>query len=450
MNIILLSGGSGQRLWPLSNDIRSKQFIRILTGEEGRVESMLTRVYRQILAADRDANVTIATSKKQVSSIRNQLGDKVNVCVEPCRRDTFPAICLAAAYLRDLQGVGEEEGVVVCPVDPYVEDSYFEALKELGGMAERGEANLSLLGIEPTYASEKYGYILPVSGERVSRVDTFREKPDAAAAEKYIAGGALWNGGVFAFRLGYLLGKARELLSFQNYGELRARYESFRKISFDYAVAEREKDIRVLRYRGQWKDLGTWNTFTEAMAEPVLGRGILNETCSNTHLVNELNIPILCMGCKDMVVAASSDGILVSDKVQSSYIKPFVEQMEQQVMYAEKSWGSFTVLDVQEDSLTIKIVLLPGHGLYYHSHEHRDEVWTVTSGRGRVVLDGVERAVGPGDVVSMPAGCKHTVFADTELKILEAQLGENITVEDKQKYPLEVAGRAALSEQEPR
>ncbi len=437
MNIILLSGGSGQRLWPLSNDIRSKQFIRILTGEEGQVESMLTRVYRQILSADREAKVTIATSKKQVSVIRNQLGDRVDVCVEPCRRDTFPAICLAAAYLQERQGVGEEEGVVVCPVDPYVEDSYFEALKELGRMAEQGEANLSLLGIEPTYASEKYGYILPVSGDRVSRVNTFREKPDVAAAEKYIAEGALWNGGVFAFRLGYLLEKAREMLSFRDYGDLFARYESLQKISFDYAVAEGEKDIQVLRYGGQWKDLGTWNTFTEAMAEPVLGRGILNDTCANTHVVNELNIPILCMGCRDMVVAASSDGILVSDKVQSSYIKPYVERMEQQIMYAEKSWGSFTVLDVQEDSLTIKIVLLPGHGLYYHSHENRDEVWTVMSGRGRVVLDGAERAVGPGDVVSMPAGCKHTVFADAELKIIEVQLGENITVEDKCKYPLE-------------
>ena len=437
MNIILLSGGSGQRLWPLSNDIRSKQFIRILTGEEGQVESMLTRVYRQILSADREAKVTIATSKKQVSVIRNQLGDRVDVCVEPCRRDTFPAICLAAAYLQERQGVGEEEGVVVCPVDPYVEDSYFEALKELGRMAEQGEANLSLLGIEPTYASEKYGYILPVSGDRVSRVNTFREKPDVAAAEKYIAEGALWNGGVFAFRLGYLLEKAREMLSFRDYGDLFARYESLQKISFDYAVAEGEKDIQVLRYGGQWKDLGTWNTFTEAMAEPVLGRGILNDTCANTHVVNELNIPILCMGCRDMVVAASSDGILVSDKVQSSYIKPYVERMEQQIMYAEKSWGSFTVLDVQEDSLTIKIVLLPGHGLYYHSHENRDEVWTVMSGRGRVMLDGAERAVGPGDVVSMPAGCKHTVFADAELKIIEVQLGENITVEDKCKYPLE-------------
>ena len=440
MNIILLSGGIGQRLWPLSNNIRSKQFIRIFSNEEGKLESMLTRVYRQIISADPEAVITIATSRKQISSIRNQLGDRVSVCAEPCRRDTFPAICLAASYLYYEQGVGEEEAVVVCPVDPYVEDSYFEALKELSGMAEAGSANLFLLGIEPTYASEKYGYILPESSARVSKVETFREKPDAATAQGYIARGALWNGGVFAFRLGYLMRRAHELLSFTDYRDLYARYGELKRISFDYALAEQEKAVQVLRYNGGWKDLGTWNTFTEAMTEPVLGKGILNETCENTNVVNELNIPILCMGCRNMVVAASSDGILVSDKEQSSYIKPFVEQIEQQVMYAEKSWGSFTVLDVQEDSLTIKIVLLPGHGLYYHSHDHRDEVWTVMSGTGRAVIDGVERKVCAGDVISMPAGCRHTVSAETELKIIEVQMGENITVEDKHKYPLQQDG----------
>ena len=436
MNIILLSGGSGKRLWPLSNDIRSKQFIRMLSDGQGGFESMLGRVYRQISAVDPGARITIATGRKQVSLIKNQLGDRVNVCVEPCRRDTFPAVSLAASYLRDVQGVEEDEPVVVCPVDPYVEEPYFRALHEMAQMAGAGGANLYLMGIEPTYPSEKYGYIIPASSERVSGVDTFREKPDVSTAREYIAQGALWNGGVFACRLGYLLDKAHELIDFADYQDLFCRYGEMEKISFDYAVAEREPEIRVLRFGGQWKDLGTWNTFSEAMADSALGRATLNETCENTHVVNELNIPILCMGCRDMVVAASSDGILISDKEQSSYIKPYVERIEQQVMYAEKSWGSFTVLDVQEDSLTIKIVLLPGHALHYHSHEHRDEVWTVMGGRGRAVIDGVERSVSPGDVISMPAGCRHTVSADSELKIIEVQIGKNISVEDKCKHEL--------------
>ena len=131
MNIILLSGGSGKRLWPLSNDVRSKQFIKIFKNEDGQYESMVQRVYRQILAVDENADVTIATSKSQVSVIHNQLGDRVGISVEPCRRDTFPAIVLAAAYLHDVKGISREEIVVVCPVDPYVEDDSEEKLQNL-------------------------------------------------------------------------------------------------------------------------------------------------------------------------------------------------------------------------------------------------------------------------------------------------------------------------------
>jgi len=121
MNIVLLSGGSGKRLWPLSNDIRSKQFLKILKGENGKYESMVQRVYRQICSVDSNAEVTVATSKSQISMIRNQLGDKVGISVEPCRRDTFPAIALTTAYLHDVKGISEEEVIIVCPVDPYVE-----------------------------------------------------------------------------------------------------------------------------------------------------------------------------------------------------------------------------------------------------------------------------------------------------------------------------------------
>lgn len=154
MNIILLSGGSGKRLWPLSNDIRSKQFIKIFKDPDGNYESMVQRVYRQIRKIDPDAAVTIATSRAQVSAIHNQLGEEIGISVEPCRKDTFPAIVLATAYLHDIKGLGEEEPVVVCPVDPYVDDEYFKAIDALGRQAVKGEANLVLMGIEPTYPSE--------------------------------------------------------------------------------------------------------------------------------------------------------------------------------------------------------------------------------------------------------------------------------------------------------
>lgn len=434
MNIILLSGGSGKRLWPLSNDIRSKQFIKIFKTDDG-YESMVQRVYRQITEVDKDASVTIATSKTQVSAIHNQLGDSVGVCVEPCRRDTFPAIALATAYLHDVKGVGPDEPVVVCPVDPYVNNDYFEALKQLSDLAEKGGANLSLMGIEPTYPSEKYGYIIPESAGSVSPVRTFKEKPDAKTAEQYIAQGALWNGGVFAYRLGYVLDRAHELIDFTDHQDLFNKYETLNKISFDYAVVEHESKIQVMRFAGQWKDMGTWNTLTEAMEEPKIGKAILNDACENVHVLNELDVPVLCMGLKDVVVSASPEGILVSDKEQSSYIKPFVDKIDQQIMFAEKSWGSFRVLDVEDESLTIKITLNPGHRMNYHSHTRRDEVWTVISGRGYAIVDGVKTTVQAGDVVKMPAGSRHTIVADTELKVMEVQLGRDISVHDKEKFP---------------
>lgn len=436
MNVILLSGGSGKRLWPLSNDIRSKQFIKIFKTETG-YESMVQRVYRQITAVDPDANVTIATSKTQVSSIHNQLGDAVGVCVEPCRRDTFPAIALATAYLHDVKGVSPEEPVVVCPVDPYVNNDYFEALKKLSDLAAAGAANLTLMGIEPTYPSEKYGYIIPESAEAVSKVKTFKEKPDAKTAAAYIAQGALWNGGVFAYKLRYVLDRAHELIDFADYRELFEKYESLQKISFDYAVVEKEPEIQVMRFAGQWKDMGTWNTLTEAMEDPSIGKAILDDTCHNVHVLNELDVPVLCMGLKNVVVSASPEGILVSDKDQSSYIKPFVDAINQQIMFAEKSWGSFRVLDVEDESLTIKVTLNPGHRMNYHSHSRRDEVWTVVSGRGCAIVDDEKRAVKAGDVIVMKAGCRHTILAESELKLIEVQLGREISVHDKQKFPLE-------------
>lgn len=438
MNIVLLSGGSGQRLWPLSNEIRSKQFIKIFHRQDGMLESMVQRVYRQIRTVDPGAEITVATSRSQVSALHNQLGENIGISVEPCRRDTFPAIALAASYLYDIRGVSRKEAIVVCPVDPYVEVDYFRALEELGNYAAQSEANLVLMGIEPTYPSEKYGYIIPEEADQVSKVSVFKEKPDQRTAEKYISQGALWNGGVFAFKLDYVLKRAHELIDFTNYEDLYRKYDSLKKISFDYAVVEHEPYIEVMRFSGMWKDLGTWNTLTEAMDSQIVGEALYNETCENLHVINELNVPVLCMGLKNIVVSASPEGILVSDKQQSSYIKPFVNTLDNKVMFAEKSWGSFRVLDVGDDSLTIKVTLNPGHSMNYHSHEHRDEIWNVISGQGRTVVDEREQSVKAGDVICMKAGCRHTVIADTELQMIEVQLGQDITVHDKKKYELEI------------
>lgn len=432
MNIILLSGGSGKRLWPLSNEVRSKQFLKIFKRADGTHESMVQRMNRMICDIDPDAQITIATFDSQVTSIKAQLGDKVGISIEPCRRDTFPAIALATAYLHDVMHVGMEEAVVVCPVDPYVEEPYFVMLDKLHQQARKGEANLVLMGIEPTYSSEKYGYIIPRTSDALSIVDAFKEKPDVPTAEKYISQGALWNAGVFSYKLKYVLDIAESVFGTSSYTELYNNYANLTKISFDYAVVEKEPKIQVMRFAGEWKDLGTWNTLTEAMSDEVAGNAVAVD-CENTHVINELQIPLVALGVGNLAIAATPDGILVTDKRKSDKLKDYVA--DRRPMYEKRVWGEYQVLDyrIQSDGqnfLTKHLIITPGQHISYQKHAHRTEMWTFVDGTGKLILDGVVTEIGRGDTAYIKPGMKHAIKAVTELHIIEVQVGDELTEED--------------------
>ena len=443
MNYILLSGGSGKRLWPLSNEIRSKQFIKILKTADGTYESMVERVYRQIKNVDVDSNITIATSESQVPTLRNQLGDNIDISIEPCRRDTFPAIVLACMYLKDVKNVDENETVVISPVDPYVEDEYFKTLKILDEKMKTSVNNIGLIGIKPTYPSEKYGYI--VLKENLI-VDKFIEKPSESDARKLIANGALWNGGVFCFKLKYIINKAHELIDFKDYNDLFNKYETVKKISFDYAVVEKEKNIDVVSYDGEWKDIGTWNTLTEVMSEKSIGKVLFDEKSDNSNIINELDIPIIGMGLKNIVVAASHDGIFVSDKNESSYNKVLVEKLDNRPMYEERAWGDFKILDIYSpmgyninSAITLKslvkhLYIKSGKSISYQKHKLRDEAWTIIDGKGLFVLNDKKREVKAGDVINIKKGDKHALKAMEDLHFIEVQLGQELSEEDIERF----------------
>lgn len=157
MQLILLSGGSGKRLWPLSNNARSKQFLPLLEKEDGTFESMVQRVVRQAKDAKLTDNITLATNASQLDIITNQLGDTVSVVTEPERRDTFPAIALAASYLKFAKGCADDEVVVIMPCDPYTDAGYFETIGKMVECVRQNVADLVLMGIQPTCPSEKYG-----------------------------------------------------------------------------------------------------------------------------------------------------------------------------------------------------------------------------------------------------------------------------------------------------
>ena len=207
MQLVLLSGGSGKRLWPLSNNARSKQFLPLLERENGEYESMVQRVVRQAREANLTTDITLATNASQLDIIINQLGNQVSVVTEPERRDTFPAIALAASYLSLAKNCSDDEVVVIMPCDPYTEIGYFETIARMVECVQHDVAELVLMGITPTYPSEKYGYVVPKVMNFEQRASSlpvarFTEKPTVAVAEDLLKQGALWNGGVFAFRLG--------------------------------------------------------------------------------------------------------------------------------------------------------------------------------------------------------------------------------------------------------
>lgn len=449
MKIILLSGCSGWRLWPLSNEARSKQFLQLLQNENNEHESMIQRVYRQLCEAGLGGEVYAVTSAAQADSIRNQIGAEIEVIVEPDRRDTFPATAIAAAYLAYEKQVPVDETIMVLPVDTYVDSEYFEQLSCLATAVQKGVADIALMGTSPTYPSAKYGYIVPgdslfVTGNGASclKVDKFVEKPTEDAAEKFLKNGALWNTGVFAFRLGFMTDLIKRYTDAASAEQLAADFEKLPKKSFDYEVLEKHANIAVVPYIGKWKDLGTWNTLTEEMSESTIGFARQEEACENTHVINELSIPVLVLGAKDMVVAASPDGILVSDKHKSSYIKPYVQEIGSRPMYEERRWGEYKVLDYNQydddnKSLTKHLTIRAGKSISYQKHNHRDEIWTIVDGVGELLVDGHVRNVRRGDVAYIVKGQLHAMRATTDLQFIEVQIGPELAEDDIERFEWE-------------
>lgn len=328
-HIILLSGGSGTRLWPLSNDARSKQFLKVLRDEDGNHVSMVQRAFDQIERVLPWADITVATCAAQEKILKLQIGSESKLSIEPSRRDTAPAIMLACEHLASEQGVSRNEVCVVMPIDSFVEDAYFEKLGEVAQAVKDDVADIVLLGVEPTYPSEKYGYIVPATPEGSPRmVSRFTEKPNSNTAKELITQGALWNNCVFGFKLGHVLDIVNQYGSFENYDDLRSRYAELPKNSFDYEVVEKAPSVAVVPYSGSWKDLGTWNTLTEEMTESASGLTVLDKaTCKGTFVINELDIPIVVSGVEDAVVVATVDGILVCSKAESVHLKELVGKL---------------------------------------------------------------------------------------------------------------------------
>lgn len=433
MYIVLLSGGSGKRLWPLSNDLCSKQYIKLMNHENKDDEekcSMLQRVFGQLKNAGLSDNTIVCASDAQVEIIGSQLENAAEVAVEPMRRDTFPAVMLSCAYLLSKKGAKEEDVVAFLPVDPYTMIEFFNRIKNLGEYIAKTDDTIGLLGGVPTYPSTKYGYIVPENGDdELLKVQGFREKPDEKTAEKLVNEGALWNCGVFCFKLSMAAQWVEKYGVTTDYENMVVNYEKLPKKSFDYEVLEHWKNIVAIKYDDIWKDLGTWNTLTEEMNEQSIGDVTWDDTCENTHAINVLGIPMVVMGAKNMVIAASHDGILVADKHQSSYIKDCLNDIGDKSRFEERRWGTIKTIDVTDEdgvqSVTNRVKVMAQKGTSYHRHLQHDENIVIISGDGVLKIGEEYHKLVPGAAFYIKKGIYHGIKASsTDLKYIETLIGD--------------------------
>lgn len=435
MYYVLLSGGSGKRLWPLSNDARPKQYLKVVNKENNSMEhcSMLQRVWEQLDEAGIAGQAVITAGREQVELIKSQVKE-ARIAVEPSRRDTFAAVLLSCAWLLK-HGASREDYAAIMPVDPYTEGSYFETVKKLETIMRESGAEVGLMGAAPSYPATKYGYILP--GARKDgwfKVRGFAEKPDEEKAEALLKEGALWNCGVFCVKIGDILKRTGTYGVPEDYDVLCAAYESLPKISFDYEVLEKADHLAAVEFDGYWKDLGTWDALADQMSTDTIGNVVLDDTCENTQVINELKMPVAVMGTRDLVVVAAQDGILVADKSQTANVKAIASAFDARPMFEERRWGTLETLDDTESqgqtTLTRKICIYDGMTSSYHYHEHRDEIWTVLRGTGELILEGTKIPLSQGKAVCIRKNQRHAVKAFHDFEYIEIHVGTSSGNED--------------------
>ncbi|GGH15812.1 sugar phosphate nucleotidyltransferase [Paenibacillus segetis] len=433
MHIVFLCGGSGTRLWPLSNEIRSKLFLEILPSPHGERESMIGRVYRQLTASGLQESAIFVTSQEQSHLIARYAGSQPPLIIEPFRRGTFAATALTAAYLIAHKMAELDDIICITPADMFVGEDYFSRFKLLPKILKAAKADLALLGTKPTTPSVQYGYIVPdLNKGKTSleyfNVSSFLEKPDVGRAKVLMGQKALWNCGVFAFPLQIILSYMEKINLPTDYEELLSIYENLPIRSFDNEVAERITNSIVLPYTGEWSDLGSWASLTEQLDVKVIGRGEISGESSNTHLVNELPYSIHVIDVPDIIVAASLEGVLISKKSSANKIKELRSDITISPKYNETSWGSYQVIDCSQDEQnsninTSKMTVLPHHHIAPQIQHGSHKVWTILTGTGEMVLDNNLYHVRSGDVYTIPVGSQYSLTAIDKLELMEVQFG---------------------------
>ena len=449
LKIIILAGGGGTRLFPLSRTCFPKQFMKI-----GGDLSLLAQTVLRFMPVAKAADMVIVTNQEYIHHVKAELADcgaeEAHVVLEPVGRNTAPAIALAARYCLDVLGASGDEVMFVTPSDHIIKQSelFIQAVRQAEEMAL--QENIVTFGIKPDKPEIGYGYI--EAGEACGCgfiVNSFKEKPDQCTAEQYVAAGSYyWNSGMFAFTIGHFM---QELQTYQpeicqlirnSYADSLAQFEAMPNISIDYAIAEKSKKVVTIPLLAYWNDIGSWDAIYDVLDKDKNGNAIKGDCiplgCTNTLMLGRSRL-IAGIGLEDLLVVETDDVIVVAKKGESQKVKELVTELkkrgrreadEHTTMY--RPWGSYTVLGEGPGYKMKKITVTPGQRLSLQMHYHRSEHWIVTGGTAKVTLGEEIKMVHENESVFIPLSTKHRLEnpGRLPLEIIEVQNGKYLEEDD--------------------
>lgn len=454
---IILAGGSGSRLWPLSRELYPKQLLN-LNSDKSLLQSTFERL-TEFMPAE---NIVSITNTKHTANVRLQLEtitNTVNVLSEPLSKNTAPAIALSTKFIQQ-HGNEEDPIILVVPSDHLIKNTknFIKTVKKGEKLAEKGY--IVTFGIEPSYPETGYGYI-NIFKEPVLegfKVKEFVEKPDSKTAQKYIdAKTYFWNSGIFMFKASTMFEELKKFTPeiFKVMDECdfsssdKIEYNSFKKmpsISIDYAIMEKSDKIALVKLESDWNDLGSWQSIYDVSKKDknnnVMIGHVLDEGSKNS-LVYASSKLVATIGLDDIVLVETDDAILACKKDNTQDVKKIFDELKKQKDTTHlvhktvfRPWGFYTVLAQGKGFLTKLIHVNTGQKLSVQSHEHRSEHWVVLSGMANVVLDGGEHILTSGHSIDIPLRAVHSLQNpyEEELEIIEVQLGELLIEEDIIRY----------------
>lgn len=458
---IILAGGSGSRLWPLSRELYPKQLLKL----DGEL-SLLQSTFKRLQTFINPENIVSITNIKHVNDVKFQLS-QINknsiVLAEPIAKNTAPAIAATLEFLK--QTKNSEEIVIIVPSDHLIKDvkAFEQTVKE--GIEAAKNGYIVTFGINPSYPETGYGYI-KTNGEvfGINKVEKFVEKPDFETAKKYILeGNYFWNGGIFMAKVSVLLTEFQkyEPEIYKNLSKLNFKesntipygvFENMPSVSIDYAIMEKSDKIALCKLLSDWSDLGSWQSLYDVSEKNndgnVFEGHVISEDVKNSFIYSD-NKVVAAIGLENVILINTEDAILACNKEDSQAVKKVFEKLKKEDDKSHlvhktvfRPWGWYTCLAEGTGYLTKVICVSPGQKLSIQSHNHRSEHWVVLEGKAKVVLDDKDCFFEPGQSIDIPVKMKHSLQNpyDTELKIIEVQKGDYISEDDIIRYE-DVYGR---------